>query len=76
MIFVSRAGTENPFGCSNYQNSTLVRHLESKGHVNAIKTLKLRSDIAVTKARSQEKSTELINEKNEQIVKHIIRVLF
>ena len=66
-----RAGTENPFaakdGFSNYQNSTLARHQESKGHVNAIRTLKLCSDLAVAKAHSQEKSTELIIEKNEQI---------
>ena len=66
-----RAGTENPFaakdGCSNYQNSTLVRHQESKGHVSAIKTSKLRSDIVVAKARSQEKSTELINEKMNKL---------
>lgn len=42
------AKKSNPFatssGCTNFQNSTLKRHQESKDHADAVSQLKLRTD--------------------------------
>ena len=54
-----RASASNPFttaeGCSNYQNSALTRHQDSKTHTDSVKKLQLRSHFATAVQKASSK---------------------
>ena len=52
----------NPFsgsGCTNFRNSTLVRHRKTSAHIDALKGLKLQSDMKKSMIKAEHEQIQL-----------------
>ena len=52
----------NPFsgsGCTNFRNSTLVRHQKTSAHTDALKGLKLQSDMKKSMRKAEHEQIQL-----------------
>ena len=52
----------NPFsgsGCTNFRNSTLVRHQKTSAHIDALKGLKLQSDMKKSMKKAEHEQIQL-----------------
>ena len=73
--FCLRSKASNPFtsekGCTNFQNSTLVRHQECKSHMDSVLKLKLRSQFDSACQKAKQRINEEENEKMQNYVKQL-----
>ena len=63
----------NPFteGCTNFQNSTLIRHQDSKAHETSIKTLQMKSHFSRARSGAEIMKEHSSSEKIDSYVKQL-----